>query len=255
MKRILKQLHHYYYLFMVFVFFCLLYPFLYIFSRNKKSYKHLNKVRKLTSFLPSIFSGIIYRYHFKEKIDWNRTYIVCANHTSSLDVFVMSLFMKNNFFFMGKEELLNDVFTKTYFKTIDVPVNRNSKMSSYRAFKKTGERLIEGMSLVIFPEGKIAEEYPPLLYPFKNGPFKLAIEHKIPILPVSINNIWKLMWDNGKRFGSKPGICNIYSHEVIETEFLTEKDEESLKNNVFEIVHSALNYKTFKDSNKLESTF
>lgn len=155
---------------------------------------------------------------------------------------------------MGKEELLDSPFTEIYFKTIDVPVNRDSKMSSYRAFKKTSERLENKMSLLIFPEGKIGDEYPPVMHPFKNGPFKLAIQHRIPILPVSITNTWEQMWDDGKKLGSKPGICHIYIHEVIETALLTEKDEENLKNNVFEIVHSALNYEAFKDAASLEKS-
>src|SRR5690606_725547 len=94
----------------------------------------------------------------------------------------------------------------------------------------------------------------PVLHPFKNGPFKLAIQHKIPILPVSITNTWEQMWDDGKKLGSQPGICHIYIHEVIETALLTEKDEESLKNNVFEIVHSALNYEVLKNSESVESS-
>lgn len=151
---------------------------------------------------------------------------------------------------MGKQELLDNIFTRIYFQTIDVPVDRKSKMSSYRAYKKAEERLKNGMSLVIFPEGKIGDEYPPLLHPFKNGTFKLAIENNIPILPVSLQNNWELLWDDGAKTGSKPGISRIYVHNPIETKDLTVKDEENLKNNVFEIVHSKLNYPAYpKDLN------
>nr|WP_304068599.1 lysophospholipid acyltransferase family protein [Pedobacter glucosidilyticus] len=248
MKQILKQLHLYFYHLMVLLFYFLLYPWLYGYSRNQRSYHKLNKIRQWNAKLACFFSGIRYTYHFKEKIDWSKTYIVCANHSSNMDILAMTMLMKNNFFFMGKDELLNNPLTALYFKTIDVPVNRQSKISSYRAFKTAGERLKEGMSLMIFPEGKIGDEYPPLLHPFKNGPFKLAISLKIPILPVSIVNNWELLWDDGKRYGSKPGKCNIMIHEPVYTENLSEKDEENLKNNVFEIVHSALNYKIYKDS-------
>src|SRR5690606_22881097 len=113
------------------------------------------------------------------------------------DIFCLSLLCKNNFFFLGKEELLKNPVTSLYFKTIDIPVNRKSKISAFKAFKKSEEKLKQGLSLIIFPEGKIGDEYPPLLHPFKNGPFKLAISLKIPILPVSIENSWKLMWDDG----------------------------------------------------------
>lgn len=232
---------------MVALWFFILYPFLYFFSRKESRYGYLNTIRKANAFLGSLFSGIVYRTQYEEKIDWSKIYIVCANHSSSLDIFSLSLMMKNKFFFMGKHELLDSIFTRLYFKSIDVPVNRNSKISAYKALKKTEERLKNNYSLIIFPEGKIGDEYPPVLHPFKSGPFKLAIENNISIIPVTLINNWELMWDDGKKYGSRPGISHIYVHKVIETSSLTEKDEENLKNNVFEIVHSGLNYKSYKE--------
>jgi 1-acyl-sn-glycerol-3-phosphate acyltransferase len=36
---------------------------------------------------------------------------------------------------MGKDEL-KEVCNRYFFKTVDIPVNRESKMSSFRAFKQ-----------------------------------------------------------------------------------------------------------------------
>ena len=245
MKRLLKSLHRYLYAFFTALCFFCLYPLLWLFSRKESHYKCLNKVRKANAFVASVLSGIFYKIHYEEKIDWSRTYVVCANHASNLDIFAMSVLMKNNFFFMGKQELLSSVFTRTYFESVDVPVNRESKMSAYKAYKKADERLKRGMSLIIFPEGKIGNEYPPVLHTFKNGTFKLAIENNIPILPVSLQNNWELFWDDGTKYGTRPGISHIYVHKPIETEDLTLKDEENLKNNVFEIVLSKVNYQAY----------
>lgn len=141
---------------------------------------------------------------------------------------------------MGKEELLDNFITSIYFKTIDIPLNRDSKMSAFRAFKKAEESIKAGKNVVIFPEGMISEHYPPELQPFKNGPFKLAIEHGVPILPVSIVNNWKLMWDDGAKYGSKPGICDIYIHAPIETTGLLQKDAERLRNDVYNLMKDRL---------------
>jgi len=146
---------------------------------------------------------------------------------------------------MGKEELLNNPLTGLFFNTIDIPVNRESKISAFRAFKKGEEYLRMGMSLVIFPEGKIPDEYPPVLNSFKNGPFRLAIEHKIPIIPVTILDSWQKMWDDGSKYGSRPGICDICVHEPIETSALTIADIDDLRDRVYEIVNSEL--KKYKD--------
>lgn len=141
---------------------------------------------------------------------------------------------------MGKYELLENPLLGIFFKTIDIPVNRDSKMSSYRAFKQTGERLESGMSVVIFPEGTISKYYPPQLQEFKNGPFRLAIELKIPILPVTSLDTWKVMWDSGSEYGSKPGICNIFVHKPIETAGMAVEDADLLKDAVYKVIKQKL---------------
>lgn len=141
---------------------------------------------------------------------------------------------------MGKDELLNNPVLGIFFKTIDISVNRDSKISAFRAFKKAGENLEKGMSLVIFPEGKIDDHYPPKLGEFKNGPFRLAIDKNIPLVPVSITNVWKINWDDGAKYGSKPGICDIYVHKPINTSELADVDSDILKEKVFQLIDSKL---------------
>lgn len=137
---------------------------------------------------------------------------------------------------MGKEELTKGIVTKLFFRTVDIPVNRDSKMSSFRAFKKAMEKLENGITLIIFPEGKISDDHPPTLHPFKNGPFRLAIEGKVPVVPVTIINTWRILWDNGIKYGSHPGICNIYVHQPIETASLTIDDADNLRDEVYGII-------------------
>jgi len=200
----------------------------------------MNTLRWYFSYISSVFSGFIYRYSFEEKIDWSQNYIICANHTSNLDITAIILLAKRNYVFMGKEELLRNFITGIYFRTIDIPLNRESKMSAFRAFKKADQNLKEGKHLVIFPEGMISEIYPPVLQPFKNGPFKLAIENGVPILPRSIRNNWTLMLDDGKKHGSTPGICDICVHTPIATKGMETADVEELRNRVFNIINDSL---------------
>lgn len=143
---------------------------------------------------------------------------------------------------MGKDDLLRNPVTKIWFKTIDVPVNRESKMAAFRAYKKATEQLKQGFSLALFPEGIIGESYPPVLHSFKNGAFKMAIENKIAILPVSIINSWQLQHDDGKTRGSQPGICQIYVHKPIETANLLPANEDELKDEVYKVIGSRLRY-------------
>ncbi|NII82453.1 1-acyl-sn-glycerol-3-phosphate acyltransferase [Pedobacter sp. SG908] len=144
------------------------------------------------------------------------------------------------FHFMGKDELLSNPVLGIFFKTIDIAVNRDSKISAFKAFKKAGENLEKGMSLIIFPEGKIDDHYPPKLGEFKNGPFRLAIDKNIPLVPVSITDVWKINWDDGAKYGSKPGICDIYVHKPINTLTLADIDSDVLKEKVYRLIDSKL---------------
>ncbi|NCD69850.1 lysophospholipid acyltransferase family protein [Mucilaginibacter agri] len=233
MKLILKKAHTYFYICCVALIFWILWPFLYFCSRKPSRYRGMNFFRKIWGFSSSFLSGFFYRIKYEQPIDWSKTYIICPNHTSNLDITSASLLTKSNYCFMGKEELLDSFVTRMFFKTIDIPVNRESKMSSFRAFKSAAERLQQGTSIIIFAEGKIPDVYPPFLHEFKNGPFRLAIEFKIPIIPVTSLNTWRKLWDDGLRYGSRPGICDVYVHKPIETAHLTLDDADKLRDEVF----------------------
>ncbi|MGZ3813931.1 MAG: lysophospholipid acyltransferase family protein [Mucilaginibacter sp.] len=240
MILILKKIHRTFYRYSLAVIFYVLWPFIYYASRKPSRYKMMNVLRKMCASFSSTVSGIFYRAEFEQPVDWSRTFIVCPNHTSNLDIMSVSSVLKNTFCYMGKHELLDNPLLGIFFRSIDIPVNRDSKMSSYRAFKQTGERLQSGMSVVIFPEGTISKEYPPLLQEFKNGPFRLAIELKIPILPITSLDTWKMMWDDGGKYGSRPGICNIFVHKPIETAGMTVEDADLLKDEVFRVIKEKL---------------
>ena len=94
--------------------------------------------------------------------------------------------------------------------------------------------------MIIFPEGKIADDYPPTLQDFKIGSFRLAIEQQIPIIPVTSLNTWKMMWDDGLKYGSQPGICNIFVHKPIETVGLKLTDADALRDEVYGIINQKL---------------
>jgi 1-acyl-sn-glycerol-3-phosphate acyltransferase len=237
MKLILKKAHIYFYVCVVAFVYCLIWPFVYFCSRKPSRYGSINLFRKVWAFISSLLSGFVYQIKYETQIDWSKTYIICPNHTSNLDITSANLLVKkNNYCFMGKEELLDGFVTKLFFKTIDIPVNRDSKMSSFRAFKKASERLQEGTSLIIFPEGKIADDYPPQLHEFKNGPFRLAIEFKIPIIPVTSLNTWQMLWDTGLKYGSRPGISHIFVHKPIGTAHLTLDDADKLRDEVYNLM-------------------
>lgn len=241
MILLLRKAHLYYYRFTAVLALSLAYPLLYFYSRKPQRYPTLNKLRRLCCYLSSILSGIFFRVKEEQAIDWSRTYIICPNHTSNLDILSICMAVKCDYHFISKEDLLNNPFTGLFLRTVDIPVNRDSKMSSYRAYKQMTENLKKGRSLIIFPEGKIGDDYPPLLHEFKDGPFRLAIELKIPIIPITSLNTWKLLWDSGDKLGSRPGIADVFIHKPIETAHLTIDAADRLKQEVYHIIQQKYN--------------
>lgn len=130
-----------------------------------------------------------------------------------------SLFPEKPFLFMGKSEILSYPIIKTYFKNLNIPVDRTNKMRAGQAFLKAKQALEEGFSLVIFPEGGIPKTNAPELGNFKDGAFLLAEKTGVPLIPIAFLNHHKLFSDPSELFGSaRPGISHVYVHEPVYVE-------------------------------------
>jgi 1-acyl-sn-glycerol-3-phosphate acyltransferase len=239
MTLFLRKLHRYWLLFNTALWFFVLYLPLYYYSRKPQHYWGMVMLRRWWARLSTTFAGVFFKFEFEEPVDWSKTYVICPYHTSNLDTLMLSLLIKSNkFCFMGKEDLKKGLLTGIYFRTVDLPVDRQSKIAAFRAFKTAGAKLANGISMIMFPEGGIADEYPPRVQEFKSGPFRLAIDQKVPILPITSVDTWKVFWDSGLKYGSRPGICRVFIHRPIETSALTLSDEESLKDEVKKIIEN-----------------
>ena len=96
-------------------------------------------------------------------------------------------------------------------------------------------KLSQGLSVCIFPEGGVPDDTSVVLDEFKDGAFRLAIEHSIPVIPITFH-------DNKKRFSydvfseGGPGRLRVRIHEEIPTAILELEDKRMLKNQVREII-------------------
>jgi 1-acyl-sn-glycerol-3-phosphate acyltransferase len=97
---------------------------------------------------------------------------------------------------------------------------------------------------MIFPEGTISKKAP-LMQPFKNGAFKLAIDLQIPILPVTFMDNYKLLEDKPYFRGiMRPGVSRIVVHQPIATTGISEDGLEALKQTVKETIEKPFLTKT-----------
>jgi len=110
---------------------------------------------------------------------------------------------------------------------------------AHKAFLDAGKKLDEGLSVVIYPEGTISSAGK--LRPFKNGAFKLAIDKKVPIIPVVNLNNWHFL-QNGGFFKSngRPGIPRIVVGDAIETKGMNDQNINELKDKVHTFIQEEL---------------
>ena len=186
------------------------------------------------------FAGIFPTIIRESKVKIDAPYIICPNHTSYLDILLLYLIFPKYFIFMGKQELGSVPIFNIFFKKMNILVDRKSVTGSVRALGRASEEVDKGRKVVIFPEGTIPPSAPKMK-PFKNGPFKLAIEKQIPIVPVTFINNWKFLQDGAffKRNG-RPGRPKMIVHEPIQTKGLSETDLVNLKKQVHSTIQNTL---------------
>ncbi|MBT8180799.1 MAG: 1-acyl-sn-glycerol-3-phosphate acyltransferase, partial [Eudoraea sp.] len=95
--------------------------------------------------------------------------------------------------------------------------------------RRAQKRLNQGLSICIFPEGGVPEENI-ILDKFKDGAFKMAIAHDIPVVPITF-------YDNKKRFpftffSEGPGILRVKVHSFFGTKGLEENQKPELREQV-----------------------
>jgi len=199
-------------------------------------YKILHIWGKLVLFLMGFNAEVIQDV----ALEPNKSYMFSANHTSMVDpMLLLAILAKNPFVFVGKVELTKLPIFGFFYKRTMIIVDRKNPESRRRVFEEAKRRLEKGLSVCIFPEGLVPSDESLVLSDFKNGAFVLAIEHQIPIVPISI-------YDNKKRFSytffsGGPGKLRAKIHAPITTEgMLVDKDKNLLKKEVFELLHEDL---------------
>lgn len=164
--------------------------------------------------------------------------MLVANHTSMIDIMLMLCVIKNPFVFVGKKELTKIPLFGFFYKRTCILVDRSCTKSRKAVFDHAERRLQQGLSICIFPEGGVPDDESILLDVFRDGAFRLAIEHQIPIVPI-------VFFDNKKRFSytflsGSPGKMRAKILPFIPTEEKTMKEKRLLKERVRALILNEL---------------
>ena len=115
-------------------------------------------------------------------------------------------------------------------------VDRKGKDSRKRALEAAVQTLQSGISILIFPEGTRNPSGP--LLPFRPGPFQMAIDAGVPVVPITVHGAAVLM-PKGKTY-LRPGVLTIAFHLPVATKGMGAKDRIELMGQVRAVMQLAL---------------
>jgi 1-acyl-sn-glycerol-3-phosphate acyltransferase len=148
-----------------------------------------------------------------DQLDAGGTYIFMSNHVSNLDPPILIPLIPRRTSVMVKKELFTyPILGRAMRMGSLVPVDRGNRDAGIEAVKAAKEVIGQGLNMTIYVEGK--RSFDGKLLPFKKGPFYLAMECGVPVVPVTIAGTHYAM--PKKRFAIRPGTVKVIFHEAIE---------------------------------------
>ncbi len=148
-----------------------------------------------------------------DKLDPTRTYIFMSNHVSNIDPPLLLPLIPRRTSVMAKKELFSyPLLGKTMRLGSLVPVDRGNREAGIAAVRAAAEVIRQGINMTIFIEGH--RSFDGKLLPFKKGPFYLAEECGVAVVPVTIAGTHYVM--PKRRFAIKRGTVTVIFHKPIE---------------------------------------
>jgi 1-acyl-sn-glycerol-3-phosphate acyltransferase len=149
-----------------------------------------------------------------DQLDPARTYIFMSNHVSNLDPPITIPLIPRRTSVMVKKELFSYPILGHAMRLGSlVPVDRGNRDAGIASVRFARQVLLEqGINMTIYVEGH--RSFDGKLLPFKKGPFFLAMECGVPVVPITIKGTHYIM--PKARFAINPGVVTVIFHPLIE---------------------------------------
>lgn len=187
--------------FIIFMFFCLLGYFVVIITKlflPKKTYRKLIQACvRFWARTTVLTTGSKVDVQGLENLPKENNICFISNHQGMFDIPLVLGFVGKSTGFIAKRELLKVPVLAWWMLEIPcVFIDRGSARKARDSFIKSAEVVKKGHPMVIFPEGTRARSSS--MGEFKLGSFKLPIMAGATIVPLVINNTYKIMEETGK---------------------------------------------------------
>jgi 1-acyl-sn-glycerol-3-phosphate acyltransferase len=175
--------------------------------------------------------GIRVKVEGLDQLDPRQTYIFLSNHASNLDPPLLLPLIPRRTSVLAKEEIFRiPILGKAMRLGRLVPMDRSSRQQSVESLRAAGDVLRDGISLTVFVEGTRSPDG--RLLPFKKGPFYLAMETGLPVVPVTIAGTHEALRKG--QFAIHPGVVRVVFHQPLDPREFVEKEKlmEEVRNRI-----------------------
>jgi 1-acyl-sn-glycerol-3-phosphate acyltransferase len=157
----------------------------------------------------------------KENLEPGKTYIFMSNHVSNLDPPILIPKIPGRSSVLVKKELFRiPILGRAMRMASLVPVDRSDREAAIASIRRAADVLKAGIHMAIFPEG--TRSLDGRLLPLKKGPFHLALDSGVPIVPVSILGTQPLMPKGKLRI--TPGTARVIFHHPIDPKIYNDRE-------------------------------
>jgi 1-acyl-sn-glycerol-3-phosphate acyltransferase len=182
-----------------------------------------------------LLAGVGIEVRGREHLQPGRNYIFMSNHASNLDPPVLIPVIPGRCSVLVKKELFRIPVLGTGMRLGHlVPVDRGDQEAAIQSVRKAMDVLHEGLHMVVYPEGTRSGDG--RLLPFKKGPFHLAMDSGVPVVPVTILGTYEI-WPK-TRFTLRRGTATVVFHPPTDPHDFPDRD--ALMKTVMETIASSL---------------
>lgn len=170
----------------------------------------------------------------QENIDPNQSYVVVANHLSTLDIMVCFIAVPLPIRYLAKKELFRIPLLAQAMRAVGIiEVDRAARGAIHSSVNRQAKELIaHKRSLIIYAEGTRPRDG--VMKSFKKGAFTMAISSQLPVLPLSIHGTYQAAAPGKPWFRGGPVTAVIDA--PIPTEGMSQADADALRERVRQII-------------------
>jgi 1-acyl-sn-glycerol-3-phosphate acyltransferase len=180
--------------------------------------------------------GINVRTKGAEFIDPSKHYIYISNHASAFDIPAVVVGIPDDIRFILKKELTRIPIWGWALKYGHyITIDRGKARDARKSLEEAADRMRSGASVILFAEGTRTRDGK--LQPFKRGAFTLAVKAGIPIIPVTINNTFRIL-PRGSMHVHPADIELVFGKPIPTADIAGREDEQQLVEQVREAIAS-----------------